>query len=120
MRYLPKLQENGFSIWPFHERKRSRSLLIEIYPRLLTGPVNKSDFDVRETHVANLYPWIDETFKCKAASTEDAFDAAVSAVVMSRKLNEIFTLTKSQKSIHLIEGKIWWPRNRENASKSLQ
>ena len=118
MPYLPMLRENGFSIWPFHERKFP--LLIEIYPRLLTGSVKKADFDERETYLASHCPEIDDTFARRAASSEDAFDAAVSAVVMSRHLNEIFTLAKSQDSIHLIEGKIWWPQNREAVSKSLQ
>ena len=42
--------------------------------------------------------------------SEDAFDAAVSAVVMSRHLDEISALTTSDEATDLIEGCIWWPR----------
>ncbi len=108
MPYLAKLAKERFSIWPFHEARAP--LVIEIYPRLLTGPVNRSDFDEREKHLAKQCPEIDCEFACKAASSEDAFDAAVSAVVMSRHMDEIVALTQSQDPGELMEGRIWWPQ----------
>ena len=115
--HLVTLREEGFSIWPFHEVKTP--LALEIYPRLLTGSVSKSDFDEREAYLAENCPEIDDTFACKAASSEDAFDAAVSAVVMSRHLDELSTLTQSREDTYLIEGRIWWPpETRESATSS--
>ena len=107
MPYLVQLREAGFSVWPF-EVAPTR-LVLEIYPRLLTGPVNRSDFDEREKYLAKHCPEIDCELACKAASSEDAFDAAVSAVVMSRHVEEIGALTASQNPTELIEGNIWWP-----------
>lgn len=108
--YLANLAAEGFSIWPFHEVRTP--MAIEIYPRLLTGPVNKSDFCERRAHLAaECSPEIGGGFACKAASSEDAFDAAVSAVVMSRHVEEIAALTRSQDPVELMEGAIWWPQD---------
>ena len=120
MPYLAKLAEAGFSIWPFHGAQprppleaepRQTPLVIEIYPRLLTGPVTKSDFCKRRAHLTdNCLPEIGGGLACKAASSEDAFDAAVSAVEMSRHLDEIVALSQSQDPVERIEGAIWWPQ----------
>lgn len=120
MPYLAKLAEAGFSIWPFHEaQRRAQSvsaprqapLVIEIYPRLFTGTVTKSDFCKRWAHLAaECLPEIGGGLACKAASSEDAFDAAVSAVEMSRHMEEIVALTQSQNDVERIEGAIWWPK----------
>ena len=104
---LAKLREDGFSIWPFHEPRTP--VVIEIYPRLLTGPVRRADASERAAFLAESCPEIDGVFARKAASSEDAFDAAVSAVVMSRNLNELFALTASRDATCLAEGRIWWP-----------
>ena len=107
MPWLTRLCDAGFSVWPFHEPRTP--LVLEIYPRLLTGPVNRSDFDEREKYLADHCPEIDCDLACKAASSEDAFDAAVSAVVMSRHVPEIGALTPSRDPTELLEGRIWWP-----------
>lgn len=114
MPHLAELRRGGdpgkarFSIWPFHESRAP--LLIEIYPRLLTCDVTKSDFDKRVEYLTERVPEIDGALACRAASTEDAFDAAVSAVVMSRHVDTLAALTQSQDPTELIEGAIWWPR----------
>ena len=120
MPYLAKLAEAGFSIWPFHGAQpqapsdaepRQTPLVIEIYPRLLTGPVTRSDFCKRRAHLAaKCSPEIGGGLACKAASSEDAFDAAVSAVEMSRHFDEIVARTQPQDAVELIEGAIWWPQ----------
>ena len=113
MPHLATLRVAGFSIWPFHEVQPP--LVIEIYPRLLTGPVNKSDAFAREAYLAQGFPEIDDALAHKAASSEDAFDAAVSAVIMSRHADEISTLTATRDHTERIEGRIWWPRERREA-----
>lgn len=108
MPHLATLRAAGFSIWPFHEV--TAPLVIEIYPRLLTGPVNKSDPSARKALLANGFPEIDDLLAREAASSDDAFDAAISAVVMARHMDEISALTASRDSTELLEGRIWWPR----------
>lgn len=115
MPHLANLAAEGFWIWPFHEVRTP--MAIEIYPRLLTRSVNKSDFSKRRAHLAaECSPEIGGGLACKAASSEDAFDAAVSAVVMSRHIDEIATLTRSQDRVELIEGAIWWPQDTRAAA----
>ena len=110
MPYLLALRRAGFSIWPFHDP--ARPLVIEIYPRLLTGPVVKSREAERSTYLARHLPRIGGALAGAAASSEDAFDAAVSAVVMSRHPDEIAALGRSRDPTERIEGRIWWPRKR--------
>lgn len=115
MPHLANLAAEGFSIWPFHEVRTP--MAIEIYPRLFADSVNKSDFSERRAHLAaECCPEIGGGLACKAASSEDAFDAAVSAVVMSRHIDEIATLTRSQDPVELIEGAIWWPQDTRAAA----
>lgn len=108
MSHLATLRAAGFSIWPFHQVKSS--LVIEIYPRLLTGPVNKSDPSARKALLTSRFPEIDDMLAGKAASSDDAFDAAISAVVMARHMDELSALTASQDPTELLEGRMWWPR----------
>ena len=114
MPHLARLRAEGFSIWPF-DRART-PLVIEIYPRLLTGPVKKSDPRARAEYLAEHVPEIDEALAREAASSEDAFDAAVSAVVMSRHLDEISALSAPPDPTEAIEGRIWWPREVRKAA----
>ena len=107
MPHLARLRDGGFSVWPF-DRVRA-PLAIEIYPRLLTGPVRKSDPRARAEHLAEGFPEIGRALASEAASSEDAFDAAVSAVVMSRHLDDISELSASADPTDLLEGRIWWP-----------
>ncbi len=108
MPYLRVLRSAGFSIWPFHEAKLP--LIVEIYPRLLTGPVVKSRMADREAYLASGFPEIDGHFRSLAACSEDAFDAAVSAVIMSRHGSELGGLSQSLDPVELLEGRIWWPQ----------
>ena len=80
---LRRLQDAGFHVWPFDPS--GWPLVLEIYPRLLTGKIIKVDHAAREAHLARL-PEIEPSLRSVAASSVDAFDAAVSAVVMARHL----------------------------------
>src|SRR5215203_1504085 len=51
---LLKLHEAGFRIWPFDSPVHP--IAFEIYPRLLTGPIIKSNADHRMEYFAQLYP----------------------------------------------------------------
>jgi hypothetical protein len=104
MPILLRLHQAGFAVWPF--TAPSEHTLIEIYPRLLTGRVNKSDPDARASCLAR-YPEIAGDLRIRAAASEDAFDAAVSAVVLWRRRAELETLTSTDDAITRLEGQIW-------------
>jgi diadenosine tetraphosphate (Ap4A) HIT family hydrolase len=116
MPHLKDLRAGGFAIWPFHTP--TRPLVLEIYPRLLTGPVNKSSQADREKYLSSGFPEIDDDLLRIAASSEDAFDAAVSAVVMARHSAEIDELAQARDETQLIEGRIWWPVEFPRATSS--
>jgi hypothetical protein len=52
MPYLSQLSDAGFSIWPFEPP--GWPLVIEIYSRLLTGELVKSDPEARTEYLADL------------------------------------------------------------------
>jgi hypothetical protein len=108
MPYLARLQDAGFAIWPFDDPRFP--LVCEIYPRLLTGPVLKGDRASREEYLLDMR-WLgaDPALVDAVASSEDAFDAAVSAVVMSRNAAELQALGQVDDPVLRLEGQIWAP-----------
>lgn len=84
MPHLTALSREGFAIVPFSPPRLPWAM--EIYPRILTGPVVKSDPEARRRALADGFPEIPEQLRQRAIGSEDAFDAALSAVVMARHL----------------------------------
>jgi len=80
---LARLQDAGYAIWPFDAPARP-PVAVEIWPRTFTGPVVKSDARARATHLDEHLGDLSAPMRDAAVGSEDAFDAAVSAVVMSR------------------------------------
>jgi hypothetical protein len=107
---LDRLSSVGFSVWPFDSPRKP--LVLEIWPRALTGKVNKSNGEERSRYISERYPRLPEAWQREAAKSEDAFDAIVSAVVMHENYGQIVTLLQSTDSIVLLEGMIWVPENR--------
>jgi hypothetical protein len=105
MPHLVALRQAGWSIWPFDPPHFP--MAIEIYPRLLAGPVRKSSWQDRRDYLAMNYP--DLRMAELAASTEDAFDAAVSALVMDEHREELLNLSTSVTKLEQLEGRIWQP-----------
>jgi hypothetical protein len=62
--------------------------VVEIYPRALTGPVNKSRWAERHTYMRR-FAGQDAALLERAAGSEDAFDAAVSALVIDREFSSL-------------------------------
>ncbi len=107
MPFLARLHDAGFSIWPFDEP--GWPCVIEIYPRLLTGAVRKSDQQAREEYL-RAAPWLlPRDLFGRAVSSEDAFDAAVSALVLSHKASQLESLQKTSDAQTALEGSIWRP-----------
>jgi hypothetical protein len=100
MPLLHVLHERGFSIWPFDPP--GWPLVLEIYPRMLTGSVTKSSALARQSYLAQHYPGLE-------CETEDAFDAAVSALVMACHASELAALPEASDAQVRREGWIWAP-----------
>lgn len=109
MPHLLRLAEAGFAIWPMHDAGPRHPRALEIYPRLLTGPVVKRSLDARRLHLEERWPDLNEATAAVVASTEDAFDAAVSALVMDRHRHELAALPPARDALDRLEGRIWVP-----------
>lgn len=106
MPVLRRLHHAGFRIWPFDPPGWPR--VVEIYPRLFTGPVRKSDPNARREHLRRYDGLVPEQ-RAAAEHSEDAFDAAVSALEMSRQAGELAALPDASDEVERVEGAIWKP-----------
>jgi hypothetical protein len=98
---LRRLRQEGFAIWPFDEPRLP--VVVEIFPRLLTGPVVKSRFEARQTYL------LGRGWPTEASVSEDAFDAAVSALMMAADGGQLASLTGEPDAVFRREGRIWQP-----------
>ena len=139
MPWLARLQDEGFAIWPFddacseraaepravREREGDRAhplhrdrqqrlrlaapLALEIYPRFFTGGVTKSSAVARRLYLAQHLADQDRALLDLVARSEDAFDAAVSALAMSAHARSIACLRAERDETFQLEGRIWRP-----------
>jgi hypothetical protein len=103
MPYLGVLRAAGFRIWPFDDGEPP--VAVEIWPRTLTEAVVKSRRDDRARYLAERVPELIEPLRGVAASSEDAFDAAVSAAVLARHADALLRLRAEPE--YALEGRIW-------------
>jgi len=106
MPFLLGLVERGFHVWPF---EGGWPLVVEIYPRILTGPVVKSSAAARRDYLRDPRWRLDGNMLSIAAATEDTFDAAVSTLVMAEHADELRALEPATDPQTLLEGAIWFP-----------
>jgi hypothetical protein len=111
---LARLQDAGFAVWPF-DAPAEPPVAIEIWPRTLTGAVVKSDAAARAAYVESNLPGLDRAFLVQTVGSEDAFDAAVSAVVMSRHEAALRALPVVDDAVFRREGYVWSPAARGSA-----
>jgi hypothetical protein len=112
MPMLARLRAAGWSVWPFDPPRLP--LLVEIYPRLLTGAVVKSDAAARARYLTSglgvgAGAALPDRVRAEALAGEDAFDALVSALVMRRHAEEFAGLRQASDRLTLLEGAIWRP-----------
>lgn len=108
MKHLAELAEAGFSIWPFDDA--AWPLAIEIYPRLFTPGLMKSRHRERRRWLAKRFPHEDPVLMERAAGSEDALDAAVSALIMAQNISAIEELPGvASRAPERLEGAIWSP-----------
>jgi hypothetical protein len=107
MSHLRQLRAAGFGIWPFDPP--SRWTVLEIWPRLLTGPVRKSD-PVQRKEYLGAAPWsVKPEFAASIVGSDDAFDAAISAFVMHDHLHDLAALRQATDPLTMLEGDVWRP-----------
>lgn len=105
---LAALRDAGFAIWPFDGP--ALPLALEIYPRLFTGAMNKSSASARRARLAPLRNRMSASILETAASTDDAFDAAVSALAIADHIGELRALPPISDPQLRLEGIIWHPQ----------
>src|SRR5438105_5360767 len=108
MPVLHALHTSGARIWPF-VAGGGKPLVVEIYPRLLTGKVRKSDPAERHKLLAECYPRLQPEHVRLAVASEDAFDATVSALVMIEHIDDLRALPEEHDPELCLEGRIWHP-----------
>jgi hypothetical protein len=105
---LARLQDAGYAIWPFDD-PAAAPVAVEIWPRTFTGSVVKSDPAARAEHLDSRFPGLDRAHRDHAVGSEDAFDAAVSALVMSSHEDALRALPPRREPEYRREGCVWAP-----------
>ena len=112
--HLAEMRAAGATIWPFDTPVLGVPNVIEIYPRLFYGcRVTKS----REEHGRNSrriylernYPDLERQRHDNMVDSDDAFDAGVSALVMSAHVGDLNELQPAEEPPISLEGEIWVP-----------
>jgi hypothetical protein len=113
MPLLSLLCGRGARIWPYCG-EGGQPTVVEIYPRLMTGAVHKSNPLARVELLARRYPGLRLEHRNLAIASEDAFDAAVSALVMREHAADLAALPSESDPALRLEGRIWHPGWRED------
>jgi hypothetical protein len=119
MPFLLRLREAGFRVWPFDAAalagEEPRPLLVEMYTRLLTGAVKKSNAVARREYLLAkrkmdaAYAGLGRGVVAKALGSEDAFDALVCCVEMVRWRGQFAELRATTDAVLRLEGITWRP-----------
>ena len=110
---LTRLQDAGAAVWPFDVPDPDEPIVIELYPRVLYGNiVNNGSVrgrNARRDYLAANYPHIEQHWRDIMTGSADAFDAGVSALVMSANAGHLQGLQQAVAPRRLLEGEIWAP-----------
>ena len=110
---LTRLRRAGAAVWPFDVPDPDRPIVIELYPRVLYGRVNNSGGvtgrNSRRQYLERHYPNLVEHWTDIMIGSGDAFDAGVSALVMSANVGNLQGLQQAVVLQRLLEGEIWAP-----------
>lgn len=119
MQMLERLHDAGFRVWPLEaaalDAKRPKPMLVEMYTRLMTGAVAKSNPEGRSKYLAAkcktdpVYKTVGRAVLTKAKSSEDAFDALVSVMEMARYADDFPSLRATKDPDLRREGLTWRP-----------
>lgn len=121
---LLALRAGGFRIWPFDRVGLAEDppvpMVVEMYTRLMTGAVHKANPVARAAYLARRrdagsvdydprYAALPRTVLTGARSSEDAFDALVSCMVMSDRRASFAALRQPRDPAYRMEGWTWAP-----------
>jgi len=119
MPILLRLREAGFRVWPFDAPQltgnHAAPLIVEMYSRLNTGPVHKSNPEARARYLLGrrksdpAYASLSRAALDHARAGEDAFDALVSCMVMAERRTEFANLPQPRDPKYVVEGWTWAP-----------
>jgi len=119
MPFLLRMWGAGFRVWPYESAQlngaKPRPLLVEMYTRLMTGAVAKSNEVARTKYLAarkntdEVYAELSRGVIAKARASEDAFDALVSVLEMVRRRAEFAGLKATKDEVLRLEGITWRP-----------
>ena len=119
MLILLRLRAAGFRVWPFDEPRLAGGdaapLVVEMYSRLNTGAVHKSNAAARAAYLLRkrkektAYAALSRTVMERARGGEDAFDALVSCMVMTERREEFAGLPRPRDPKYVVEGWTWAP-----------
>ena len=118
LRGIPVLQDlrrAGFCVWPFD--RPGLPVVVEIYPRVFTGDVTKSDAGARRRELEKLRTgeygaWLGRGLVERAEAREDAFDALFAGLGMWEHRAEFAGLRRAEDAEEQVEGRIWAPASR--------
>jgi len=115
MAILQRLHQAGFRIWPFDKPVPGQPLVVEMYTRLNTGPVHKSNATARAAYLLRkrkedpAYAALNQAALKQARAGEDAFDALISCMVMAQYRDTFYTLPQPRDPSYTLEGWTWAP-----------
>ena len=119
MPFLLRMREAGFRVWPFEDSavgaEEPRPLVVEMYTRLLTGAVKKSNGLARRAYLKErregeaAYAGLSRGVMAKALGSEDGFDALVCCMEMVRWRGEFAGLKRTREEELRLEGITWRP-----------
>jgi hypothetical protein len=104
---LARLRGAGFAVWPFDAAEPP--LVVEVWPRSCTGAVVKSDREQRAHALDARFPALAADLRALAVASDDAFDAAVTALVMATRFEAPVTLSAPTHPAAVLEGWAWTP-----------
>ena len=113
MPLLSRLRQAGFGVWPFDHPQSDRPMAVEMYSRLNTGPVHKSNPAARAAYLLRkqeedpAYAALGRTALARARAGEDAFDALVSCMVMTQQRESFYSLPQPRDPNYMLEGWTW-------------
>ena len=103
MPFLKRLRCADIAVWSFDEHKWGQPTVVEIYPRLFMGNLKKSNQAERIRFLEGRYPDMEPEHRNCAENSDDAFDAAVSALALATERATPRLLPNAK-----LEGQIWF------------
>ncbi|MFN8027734.1 MAG: hypothetical protein U0W40_15655 [Acidimicrobiia bacterium] len=109
--HLTRLRKEGYAVWPF-DAPASPRVVVEVWPRLCTGPVVKSDPLARVAYLREHLGHVRGDERDLMCASEDAFDAACTALVMAEHAASFTHLglpADDPEGVARREGWVWSP-----------